>query len=90
MIKNGFFIMEAQLLQPLLDIGVSPTEIIDALEEYNTKNFRSKIQALRNLSLLPVLFEMYTKEAIDEATKSTNLCDFPKLLSELTKGIHSF
>ena len=54
-----------------------------------TQGQMSKIQAIRNLSVVPLLCEgeIDNTEAIEEVTKSSSLCDLPKLLLELTKGI---
>ena len=52
-------------------------------------NQGTTIQAIRKLSVVPLLCEgeMKNKEEIEEVTKSSSLCDLPKLLLELTKGM---
>ena len=86
MTRIGFFNVESNTLFPLLRIGWTPGQLIGELEKYNVKNFRSKAQAIKNLSVVPLLCEIYKKEAIDEVSKATSLCDLPKLLLGLTKG----
>lgn len=83
----NFSIIEAQKFYPLIDLGFTPADVINQLEEYDVDNFRSKIAVLKSISLISELCGLFSNKAIYKAKTNVNIFDTPKLLEELFTGI---
>ena len=87
LLNDGFFILEAQRLFPLVDLNFTATKILEEAKKYGIQLFYGKVEVLRNGSIAPILCQVYSKRAVDEELESTNLFNTPQLLSRLSKGI---
>ena len=88
MLEKKFFLLEVQILYPLLDLGFPSKKLIKELEEYSIGIFHSKVEVLKRLRIVPLLCEYFTKEAVEEAMKpGVNLCDISSLISRLYEGM---
>ena len=86
MMEKGFTIIEAQSFYPLVDLEFTPTQITKELDMFGIKTDASKTQARKNVKLIPLLLDMFTKEDIEKAKGSLSLFNFPEICAKLPHG----
>ena len=86
MMEKGFTIIEAQSFYPLIDLEFTPTQITKELEIFGIKTEASKTKARKDVKLIPLLLDMFTKEDIQKAKGSLSLFNFPEICAKLPHG----
>ena len=84
--KMKFFQLECQRFYPLLDMGFTPKEVLDQMENYGISNFDHNIEVLKRVPLIPLICELFTIDAVRNAKEVVNLFNIPGLFRELNKG----